>query len=133
MTTRSRTRNRPTGRLYALLVLAVLAGILGMHALPASPFPAVRADHARAMAMPHAETGSTGAGQCAHSAGGTGHVGHADQMCAATGIGSPYTPPALSAAFSAGPAVAVRPESVPRSARDARAPPDLSELQLLRI
>ncbi|MFJ4501051.1 DUF6153 family protein [Streptomyces sp. NPDC088864] len=131
MTTRSRTRSLPTGRLYALLVLAVLAGVLGMHALPADAFPATRADHA--MTMPQAQSGAAGAGQCAHPDDGTGRPDHADGMCAAPGVGAPYTPPAPSAVLGGAPATAVRPAGVPESARAVRAPPDLSELQLLRI
>ena len=133
MTSRSVFRSHPAGWLYALLVLTVLAGILGMHALPSGPFPAIRTGQGHTMVMADTEPGSAPAGQCAHTAGGTDHLHHADRTCAAAGVGSPYNPPALSAAFSGSPVGASWSESVPESARAARAPPDLSELQLLRI
>nr|WP_203593784.1 DUF6153 family protein [Streptomyces sp. SID9124] len=121
--------------MYALLVLTVLAGILGMHALPSGPSPATRTGHGRGhmMVMADAEPGSAPAGQCAHTAGGTDHLHHADRTCAAAGVGSPYSPPALSAAFSGSPVATPWCAGVPESALAARAPPDLSELQLLRI
>ncbi|MFD3483942.1 DUF6153 family protein [Streptomyces sp. NPDC058665] len=133
MTARGLSHNRPAGRLYALLVLAVLAGVLGMHALPVSPLPTAHADRGHTMDVAHAQNESAAAGQCAHTAGGTGHLDHADQTCAATGVGSSYTPPALSAAFTDVPAAAAWSDSVPESAASSRAPPDLSQLQLLRI
>ncbi|MEU5822672.1 DUF6153 family protein [Streptomyces sp. NPDC047803] len=133
MTVRSRSISHPAGWLYALLVLTVLAGILGMHALPSGPSPAIRSGHSHLTVMADAESGSAPVGLCAHTAGGTDHLHHADRTCAAAGVGSPYSPPGLSAAFSGSPVAAPWSESVPDSALAARAPPDLSELQLLRI
>ncbi|MFF6814981.1 DUF6153 family protein [Streptomyces sp. NPDC012403] len=54
-------------------------------------------------------------------------------MCAATGVGSSCTPPALSAAFTDVPAAVARSGSMLESAEGSRAPPDLSRPQLLRI
>nr|WP_202514207.1 MULTISPECIES: DUF6153 family protein [unclassified Streptomyces] len=119
--------------MYALLILTVLAGILGMHALPSGPSPAIRSGHSHMTVMAAAESGSAPAGLCAHTAGGTDHLHHADRTCAAAGVGSPYSPPGLSAAFSGSPVAAPWSGRVPDSALAARAPPDLSELQLLRI
>ncbi|MEU7469235.1 DUF6153 family protein [Streptomyces sp. NPDC044984] len=133
MTVRSLSRGRPAGRLYALLVLTVLAGVLGMHALPAGPSPTAHTDRGHTMVTAHAEGESAAAGQCAHTSGGSGRLDHADQACAATGVGSPYTPPALSVAFTDVPAAAAWSGSVLESAEGSRAPPDLSRLQLLRI
>ncbi|SEE39790.1 hypothetical protein SAMN05216483_6119 [Streptomyces sp. 2131.1] len=133
MTVRSRSLSHRAGLLYALLVLTVLGGILGMHALPSGPSPAIRSGHGHMAVTADAESGSAAAGLCAHTAGGTDHLHHADQTCAAAGVGSPYTPPALSTAFSDSPFAAPWSASVPESALAARAPPDLSELQLLRI
>ncbi|MEU6547962.1 DUF6153 family protein [Streptomyces sp. NPDC046859] len=131
MTARSPSRSRPTERLRVLLVMTVLAGVLGMHALPASASPALHADRGLTMVMAHAQ-GASAAQQCAHLSGGAGHLDHADQTCAATGVGSPYTPPALSGAFTDALAVP-RGARAPEAAISTRAPPDLSQLQLLRI
>ncbi|MFE5191131.1 DUF6153 family protein [Streptomyces sp. NPDC056628] len=131
MTARSPSPSRPTGRLRVLLVLTVLAGVLGMHALPSSASPALHADRGPTMVMAHAQSASA-AQQCAHLSGGAGHLDHADQACAATGVGSPYTPPALSGAFTDGPAVHLGARA-PEATIGSRAPPDLSQLQLLRI
>ncbi|WP_328727521.1 DUF6153 family protein [Streptomyces sp. NBC_00259] len=81
---------------------------------------------AAADSLPHADGG------CAHAAGGAGHLDHADATCAAAGTGSAYTPPALvSAVLDAPPASSTA--AAARDSPDGRAPPDLSELQLLRI
>ncbi|MFG2593106.1 DUF6153 family protein [Streptomyces sp. NPDC048438] len=127
------TSRRPAGRGFVLLILAVLAGVLGMHALPPSPLPATHADSGHAIVMAHTESGAVAVGDCSHTAGGSGHLDHADRTCAATGVGSPYTPPALSAAFTGIPAAFALTGSAPEAAVSSRAPPDLSELQLLRI
>ncbi|MEU2391777.1 DUF6153 family protein [Streptomyces sp. NPDC007369] len=132
------TSRRPAGRGFVLLVLALLAGVLGMHALP--PHPAAARPAAAAPAAHTGHTGHTGhmvaADQdrvCSHTDGGSGHLGHADATCAAAGIGSGYAPPALTTAlFGSGPAP-VHSGAVPASAVTDRAPPDLAELQLLRI
>ncbi|MFD0266486.1 DUF6153 family protein [Streptomyces sp. NPDC127106] len=143
------TSRRPAGRGFVLLVLVLLAGVLGMHALPPSPAaarPAAGAQTAHtghAVAAARAVAASTPASApasaadqdrvCAHTDGGSGHLNHADATCAAAGIGSAYAPPALTAALvGAGPAP-LHPGAVPASAVTDRAPPDLAELQLLRI
>ncbi|MFD5453431.1 DUF6153 family protein [Streptomyces sp. NPDC127100] len=133
MTSSARTRSRPAGRLFVLLVMAVLAGVLGMHGLAPGATPAAHADAAHAT-MPAAAEGMPHAGgACAHTDGGSGHLDHADGTCAAAGIGSAYAPPALTGAPLDG-APAAAPATVPKgSSGDGRAPPDLSELQLLRI
>ncbi|MFD4210470.1 DUF6153 family protein [Micromonospora tulbaghiae] len=124
---------RPAGRLFVLLVMAVLTGLLGMHALgPAgAPSPRMDAGHDMEMATttgtPHANAG------CSHTDGGTDHLDHADGTCAAAGIGSAYAPPALTSALMDAPATSVPATSVAGPAESGRAPPDLSELQLLRI
>ncbi|MGZ3100668.1 DUF6153 family protein [Streptomyces sp. H72] len=133
MTSSARSSSRPAGRLFVLLVMAVLAGVLGMHGLAPGAAPAAQksADHEMVMVtadgVPHA------GGGCAHTDGGSSHLDHADGTCAAAGIGSAYTPPALTGApLDALPASA--PAAVfSGSPHDGRAPPDLSELQLLRI
>ncbi|MEU3662791.1 DUF6153 family protein [Streptomyces sp. NPDC032940] len=129
----SRSSDRPAGRLFVLLVMAVLAGVLGMHGLAPGVTPTVHSVSGHAMvtttadAMPHAD------GACAHTDGGASHLAHADGTCAAAGVGSAYTPPAPAGALSdARPAPSPAAASS-RSPHDGRSPPDLSELQLLRI
>ncbi|MFD3540125.1 DUF6153 family protein [Streptomyces sp. NPDC058662] len=153
---------RPAGRGFALLVLVVLAGVLAMHglgprpALRAAQPPAVGAEHGTAAAhgaaapvahahggaapVPHAHTGAAqlgaahgAGGDCAHRSGGTGHLQHADGTCAATGTAAPYAPPALTAGLGAAPAPPPAPGDPAAADRAGRAPPDLAELQILRI
>ncbi|WP_307710160.1 DUF6153 family protein [Streptomyces sp. V1I6] len=126
------TDRRPAGRLLVLLVLAVLTGVLGMHALPPSGAPAAHADAGHTMVMAHAPEHHVSE-PCSHTAGGSDHLDHADGTCAAAGVGSPYAPPALAAALMDVPAGDGLMGTAPVSAASGRAPPDLSELQLLRI
>ncbi|MGQ4490931.1 DUF6153 family protein [Streptomyces sp. SAS_281] len=124
---------RPAGRLWLLLVWAVLTGVLGMHALgPGGALPeAGRHDMAMATIAEDASHPPSGCSQT--DGGGSEHLTHADASCVAAGIGTAYAPPppagALPDAFSA----AVAPPRTAASAESSRAPPDLSELQLLRI
>ncbi|MFD9100989.1 DUF6153 family protein [Streptomyces virginiae] len=131
------TNRRPSARGAVLpaLVLAVLAGILGMHALgPAPARAAVPAAAHHASAVDHgAPAAGRSGGDCSHPDGGPGHSEHADATCAAAGIASPYTPPALVEALVGGPAVSPSDAAGPPAVDGARAPPDLAELQLLRI
>ncbi|MFD6287777.1 DUF6153 family protein [Streptomyces sp. NPDC060205] len=131
MTTPARADRRPSGRLFVLLVLAVLAGVLGMHALAPGGVPAAGAGHEMVMAaadsMPHADTG------CSHTDGGSGHLDHADGTCAAAGTSAAYTPPALADAVLDVPAATSPVVAATGWTHEGRAPPDLSELQLLRI
>ncbi|MFJ6948922.1 DUF6153 family protein [Streptomyces wuyuanensis] len=172
MTRRTTSHTRPAGRGLALLVLAVLAGVLGMHALAPAGVPGSRAQAHGAVAPVHTTPVHTSPvhtspvhgqsvrtspvhgqsvrtspvhGQsapepsvpeagpgCSHTDGGADHVGHADGTCAAAGIGSPYAPPEPTAALGAPPSVAT-PNGAGRTPPSGRAPPDLAELQLLRI
>ncbi|MFD3621983.1 DUF6153 family protein [Streptomyces sp. NPDC058676] len=130
MTSSPRSSRRPAGPpLFALLVLTVLAGILGMHALAPSGVPAPE----HAMTMAHAPATEQASAACSHTDGGSGHLAHADGTCAAAGIASAYAPPALAGALPDAQAAAGVPIAAPASAVQVRAPPDLSELQLLRI
>ncbi|MGW9399277.1 DUF6153 family protein [Streptomyces sp. NPDC055642] len=131
--TRTLASGRPSGRPLALLVLAVLAGVLGMHGLAPGAVVAAQtgAGHemlvAAADGVPHVDGG------CAHTDGGSGHLDHADGTCAAAGTASAYTPPALAGSVLDAPAASSPIVAATGPAHDARAPPDLSELQLLRI
>ena len=133
VTRSTRSSSRPAGRLFVLLVMAVLAGVLGMHGLAPGVTVAARAGAGHEMVtaaadgVPHAGAG------CMHTDGGSSHLDHADGTCAAAGIGSAYTPPVLTGGLPAAPSAPVSTAAAMRSSHDGRAPPDLSELQLLRI
>ncbi|WP_344360392.1 DUF6153 family protein [Streptomyces gobitricini] len=127
----------------ALLILAVLAGVFAMHGLAAGTIAPATAGHAPAepgghvTGHAHAEPAGHVAGDaCDHvdeSGGGAGHAQHADSTCAAGGVsGAPGQAPLLAATVpaAADPLLHARPggATVP-----GRAPPDLAQLQLLRI
>ncbi|MFD7057878.1 DUF6153 family protein [Streptomyces sp. NPDC059906] len=134
MTRSTRSSSRPAGRLFVLLVLAVLAGVLGMHGLAPGAMPPGQAGAGHGMVMTAAAGAPHADGGCTHADGGSGHhLDHADGTCAAAGTGSAYTPPALTGALPAAPAAPAPTGAFPGAPHDGRAPPDLSELQLLRI
>ncbi|WP_229924342.1 DUF6153 family protein [Streptomyces sulfonofaciens] len=137
---------------WMLVVLAVLAGVIAMHGLspsgapasgrhtmmtvPVGPDSAVHRGGAQQVGerctRRHAEAMDAGGTAMVH-AGDTAMV-HAGGTCAAGGTSAAYTPPApLSAsAVPTGPDPAERGATGPADVAG-RAPPDLSELQLLRI
>ncbi|MFI9825099.1 DUF6153 family protein [Streptomyces sp. NPDC052013] len=134
MTRSTRSSSRPAGRLLVLLVLAVLAGVVGMHGLAPGAAVAAQAGAGHEMAMAAADGVPHADGGCSHTDGGPGHLDHADAMCAAAGTSSAYTPPALAAGTVLHAPAAPGPlAAATGSSHDGRAPPDLSELQLLRI
>ncbi|MFI2370346.1 DUF6153 family protein [Streptomyces sp. NPDC018833] len=156
MSRQGRHAAQPHGaRAYLLLVLAVLAGVLAMHGLGpafASPAPphstaAAASDHVTATSAAshtavtacedciHAGHGGTGTGGHAdHSGTGTGgHAEHADATCAAGGTSTAPALPALALAGVADRATADMASFAPTAHVGGRAPPTLSELQLLRI
>ncbi|MFP8886409.1 DUF6153 family protein [Streptomyces mangrovi] len=128
-----------------LLVLAVLTGVVAMHGLaPAgatAPSNAPRGAPAAGHAMPEsaeaAAYGSLGTAAddaCAHPDHGTnGHPDHADATCATVGTSGPPVLPAPPASAVAPAAEAPFAGRAPSAALSGRAPPSLSELQLLRI
>ncbi|MFF3446613.1 DUF6153 family protein [Streptomyces sp. NPDC002667] len=134
-----RTNSLGSSARWMWLVLAVVAGVLGMHGLSPTGMPAA-GRHAVMMSAESpghhpAPVHATGA-DCRHlsDAGDGGTVmDHAGGTCAAGGTSTAYVPPALM------PGVAGRTESAATVGGPApgpvetRAPPDLSELQLLRI
>ncbi|MFB7297861.1 DUF6153 family protein [Streptomyces rubiginosohelvolus] len=124
---------RPAGRLFVLLVMAVLAGLLGMHALSPGGAPTGRSDAAHEMAMAQEADAPHLSGGCSHTDGGADHLDHADGTCAAAGIGFAYAPPTLTSALMDTLAACDPAVSMVGPAEGCRAPPDLSELQLLRI
>ncbi|MFG2141073.1 DUF6153 family protein [Streptomyces sp. NPDC048650] len=136
--TRIRCAPAPGWRVQALLVLSVLFGLVAMHGMaPMAPSStsahAMPASSAPPHAMPIGQQASSG-GSCHHLRhGGSGHLQHADATCAATGTATaPVLPaPAPGPVAAAAPG---RPSWQPAPASlGSRAPPDLSELQLLRI
>nr|WSS73684.1 DUF6153 family protein [Streptomyces sp. NBC_01175] len=137
MTSTMQPSRRLAGRCFVLLVLAVLAGVLAMHGLgpglAPTKAPAAAGGHAMTMAMGHEAAGQQVAGDCSHTAGGTGHADHADATCAAAGVNAAYAAPVLAEALDAGSVPVTLPGSAAGSPESRRAPPDLAELQLLRI
>ncbi|MFD4259678.1 DUF6153 family protein [Streptomyces sp. NPDC058534] len=133
MTRSTRSSSRPAGRLLALLVMTVLAGVLGMHGLAPGAVPSAQAGAGHEMVMAAADGVPHAGGGCTHTDGGSSHLDHADGTCAAAGIGSAYTPPSLTGAPLDAPPAPAHAAAFSGSPHDGRAPPDLSELQLLRI
>ncbi|MDQ0954731.1 hypothetical protein QFZ24_008654 [Streptomyces phaeochromogenes] len=126
-------RPRSTSRFVGLLVCALLFGLVGMHGL--GPVPAGPGHDPMPMAAPMSVVASM-PDACDHGEGGcTGHAQHADPTCASAAVaGSPAMVPVLLpdvAAFAGVPRTGSAPTG---SGPDGgRAPPSLSELQLLRI
>ncbi|WP_198358384.1 DUF6153 family protein [Streptomyces fildesensis] len=123
----------PAWRVKVLLVLAVLVGLLGMHGLTsASAAPAA------AVPMPAHAPAAFPADDCAchdqaHGPAG-GHSHHADALCVAAGTSHGPALPALTLVAVEPAAQAGMPQHQSGHAvGGGRAPPSLSELQLLRI
>lgn len=138
---------RPFGLLSGLLlILAVLTGLVAMHglgagAVAAAPHAGVTA-HDAPGAGHDAGTDAAPSGcpdGCAHAGDPVdgrsgGHAQHADATCAATGTASGPVLPALTVQPGALDAqVVIAHGIVPDATACGRAPPSLSELQLLRI
>lgn len=133
---------RPGGlRAYLLLVLAVLVGVVAMHGLgpavsPASSSAVPDVRHAvTAGASSHA--GAVECEDCVHvgrdDGGAGGHAEHADATCAASGTSGGPALPALALAGAVTCPTSDVPALVSAATLGGRAPPSLSELQLLRI
>ncbi|MFD6967966.1 DUF6153 family protein [Streptomyces sp. NPDC059949] len=137
---------KPLGlRSYLLLVLAVLAGLVAMHGLgpgasvPASAHAAASSHHASPAGHGKIASDAPCNDGCVHAGdpiddGRGGHAEHADATCAATGTaGAPVLPaPAVLPGITDAEAVLAH-GIVPDATACGRAPPSLSELQLLRI
>ncbi|MEU4098086.1 DUF6153 family protein [Streptomyces sp. NPDC026673] len=126
---------QPVLRLPALLVLTVLLGLLGMHALAAgSAMPVAHSGpHTTHHRMTAAEPGQAYA--CHGTGDPAGHHGaHADQLCVSGAVPGSVVVPALT---PSGPVASLPPRHIvaapPREPNGGRAPPSLAELQLLRI
>ncbi|MCD0484187.1 DUF6153 family protein [Streptacidiphilus sp. ASG 303] len=132
----------PLRRARVLLALTALLGLLAMHGLTggtvggADAAPAAVAAHT----VPSADGGGTDGHHtddcpCPHHDGGHGGAVHAGPMCLSAAPSAPWTPPAPAPAPLAAPP---GPRAAPAGADPAalggpRSPPDLAELQLLRI
>ncbi|MFC9652328.1 DUF6153 family protein [Streptomyces sp. NPDC056937] len=116
---------------------SVPASSVSASSVPASSVPA-SSEPASSVPAPssHAMAAGTVDGDCAHQRhGGGGHLDHADATCAAAGVGAgPALPTSLASALPSGPLdVPAALRQAPGTATGDRAPPSLSELQLLRI
>ncbi|MFB7180827.1 DUF6153 family protein [Streptomyces sp. NPDC056257] len=137
---------KPLGlRSYLLLVLAVLAGLVAMHGLgpgasvPAGAHAAAGSHHVSAADHGKIAPDAPCHGGCVHAGdpvddGRGGHAEHADATCAATGTaGAPVLPaPAVLPGITDAETVLAH-GILPDATACGRAPPSLSELQLLRI
>lgn len=126
-----RTARPPRRRRRALLVLAVLAGLLGMHALG----PGGGAGHPARAHTGHRTAVAVMVGDaCPDGHRDGGHLHHADPSCASAAVKDGPRPPALVPDPVTTQVRAEAPRSRAVAAPDgARAPPTLAELQLLRI
>lgn len=119
-----------------LPVCALLLGLLGMHGLGPAPMAAADSGHHRMAVPAHAGVMVSMPGECDHGDGGCpGHLGHADSTCASASVaGAPAVVPVLLPDVVA---CAEQPQTgvsqFGGSPDGGRAPPSLSELQLLRI
>ncbi|MFD5255291.1 DUF6153 family protein [Streptomyces bobili] len=133
---------KPFG-LRSLLLLVVLAGLVAMHGLGPAPIPAAAHGSAASLHAPatgHERAAASGVlcqDGCVHAddpAGGGGHAEHADATCAATGTAGGPVLPAPAVLPGHAEALAVLAHGItPYATACGRAPPTLSELQLLRI
>lgn len=123
-------------RSCGLLVCALLLGLLGMHGL--GPMPGVTASssaHEQMAVVAHTDVTASMPGECDHGGGGcTGHTDHADPACASASVaGTPLVVPVLLPDAVARAASQALTSSAGSGPDGGRAPPSLSELQLLRI
>ncbi|MGP4047261.1 DUF6153 family protein [Streptomyces sp. 2A115] len=124
-------------RSCGLLVCALLLGLIGMHALGPDPAASAGSGHGPtvAAAAPMGVTVSV-PDPCDHGEGGCpGHSDHADPTCVTASVaGSPAVMPVMLPDVAAPAGVPDARTSPTGSGPDGgRAPPSLSELQLLRI
>ncbi|GAA2250585.1 hypothetical protein GCM10010145_17560 [Streptomyces ruber] len=132
-----RRARSPLGRWRALLLLGLLAGLLGMHAL--GPADAVasggHSSHHSAAVPAHAGMEMAGAAFICHGDGsGGGHAQHADATCASGAIGAgPVLPAPMPDPVGSAPPADHLPGAFAAAPDGGRAPPTLAELQLLRI
>ncbi|MFE9602494.1 DUF6153 family protein [Streptomyces hokutonensis] len=126
----------PRVRRYGMLVATLLLGLLGMHGLGPVPLARPAPGHAvTAMTAAMGQKAST-PDPCDHDAGDCGHhMTHADATCASASVtGAPAVVPLLVPDVAAWAQLPDALGSLTGGGPDGgRAPPSLSELQLLRI
>ncbi|MDT0344423.1 DUF6153 family protein [Streptomyces litchfieldiae] len=114
-----------------LLLFGVLLGIVAMHGLSSVPGPGPGSEHVRAMDDMNGMEDM--GGEHAHDEA-PGHAEHADADCVASGVsGGPQLPVVLPAGVPSGAGEPCAAARAVGNAPGGRAPPSLSELQLLRI
>lgn len=137
VTARTQHSARPPQRRWrALLVLGLLVGLLGMHALGPGGASATPAHHGHPQQM-GVSAMPVGTEFACHGDGaghGGGHAQHADPTCASGAVGTGHVLPAP-LPDPVGQATVPEPHGsyVTTSSDGGRAPPSLAELQLLRI
>jgi hypothetical protein len=113
----------------ALLVLGLLVGVLGMHAL--APGGGLGGHEGGPV---HLRTAAVAIDTVCHDGCGSGHLHHADATCASGAVSGGPALPALGPDPAAGAVGTADLCAQTASALEgARAPPSLAELQLLRI
>lgn len=144
MSSSARTGRTARPARWTLLVLAVLTGVLAMHVLTPAGMPSSGQHSAMATvetaghhAMSRHAPVHLHGDPCAHLTGVDQDgmaMQHAGGTCAAAGTSTAYVPPALPEALlvPGGPAAPASAGAAVRAA-EGRAPPELAELQLLRI
>ncbi|MEU0680171.1 MULTISPECIES: DUF6153 family protein [Streptomyces] len=126
-------------RSFGLLVSALLLGLLGMHGLgPVPDVAAASSEHDRMAVVAHADVDVTAPmpDGCDHGEGGcSGHTDHADPACASASVaGAPaLVPVLLPDVMQCAEPHKTRTSPAGSGPDGGRAPPSLSELQLLRI
>ncbi|MFD6907346.1 DUF6153 family protein [Streptomyces sp. NPDC060077] len=124
------------GRWRALLLLGLLAGLLGMHALGPADAGAAgsRSPHHSPAVTTHAGMGTADEFICHGADGSGGHAQHADATCASGAVGAgPVLPPLMPDPVDPAPSADDLPGAFTATPWGGRAPPTLAELQLLRI
>ncbi|NGO09030.1 hypothetical protein G5C60_15830 [Streptomyces sp. HC44] len=119
-----------------MLVCALLLGLLGMHGLGPVPEGTAVSGHERMVSVAYTDVMASMPGECDHGEGGcSDHTDHADPTCASASVagGPVVTPVLLSDVAACAGAVDVPASSAGSDPDGARAPPSLSELQVLRI
>lgn len=128
---------RPSPRLRALLVLGLLVGLLGMHALAAGTLPMPERPVAAAMVGGPENQAASAHDECRSGPHGSCHDGgadHSEATCSSGAVGGgPALPGLIPAPGCLLPGVDAFHTSMYGAPEGARAPPTLAELQLLRI
>ncbi|MFH9652857.1 DUF6153 family protein [Streptomyces anulatus] len=128
---------RTSPRLRALLVLGLLAGLLGMHALAPGALPMPERPAAAIMIGGQGNQTPSAHDECRSDPHGNCHNGgadHSEATCSSGAVGGgPALPGLTPSPECLLPGVEAFPTALYGAPEEARAPPTLAELQLLRI